>query len=230
MDKQDFIKKVLDYFPNIDINNFIQKIDVWVKELRKWNQKYNLTRLDNENLIYSDYFLNSLIPFYKIDLSGSKKILDIGSGSGIPGILLKIVFPNLLLTIVESNLKKCNFMKFLCQSLKINDVEIVNQRCEVYAHSVIEKFDFVTCRAVAELKIILELGIPMLKIGGIAIFLKSLDYQQEILRAKKISEDLKLEKPNIEIISDKKTLVTLCYEKKIKSDIKFPRKWKEIIS
>lgn len=230
MDRQSFIENVLKYFPNINIDVFLKKIDIWIKELRECNQKYNLTRLDSEVLIYSDYFWNSLLPYSKLNLVGNKKILDIGSGSGIPGILLKLVFPNLILTIVEANLKKCNFMKHLCESLQLNDVEIINQRCEIYAHYVIEKFDFVTCRAVAQLKVILELGIPTLKIGGIAIFLKSLDYQQEINNAKKIANQLMLKDPKIEIFNDKKTLVTICYKKEVHTDSKFPRKWKEIIT
>ncbi|MBD5445919.1 MAG: 16S rRNA (guanine(527)-N(7))-methyltransferase RsmG, partial [Mycoplasma sp.] len=94
----------------------------------------------------------------------------------------------------------------------------------------IEKFDFVTCRAVAELKIILELGIPVLKIGGIGIFLKSLGYKEEIENAQKISKQLKLSDPIIQTFSDKKTLVTICYKKENKTNPIFPRKWKEIIS
>lgn len=230
MDKQSFIKNVLKYFPDVNIDDFVEKIDIWTKELRDSNQKYNLTRLDSETLIYSDYFWNSLLPYNKINLTGNKKILDIGSGSGIPGILLKLVFPDLMLTIVESNQKKCSFMKHLCDLLQLNDVEIINQRCEIYAHSVFERFDFVTCRAVAQLKVILELGIPVLKIGGIAIFLKSKDYQQEINNAKLISKQLKLKEPSIEIFNEKKTLVTLCYKKEFQTNFIFPRKWKEIIS
>lgn len=230
MDKQSFIEKVSKYFPNVNINDFVNKINIWIKELREYNQKYNLTRLDSETLIYSDYFWSSLLPYSKINLTGNKNILDIGSGSGIPGILLKMVFPNLMLTIVEANLKKCNFMKHLCESLQLSDIKITNQRCEIYAHSAFEKFDFVTCRAVAQLKIILELSIPVLKIGGTAIFLKSLDYQHEIDEAKWISNQLELKDPSIEIFNEKKTLVTICYKKEFKTDSKFPRKWKEIIS
>ncbi|MBD5446087.1 MAG: 16S rRNA (guanine(527)-N(7))-methyltransferase RsmG, partial [Mycoplasma sp.] len=140
MNKEKFIENILKYFPHVNSDYFISKIDIWVQVLREQNKKYNLTRLDTDELIYRDYFWNSLLPFSKIDFSKNKSILDIGSGSGIPGIILKIVFPNLKLTIVEANLKKCKFMQLLCESLKINDVEIINQRCEIYAHSAIEKF------------------------------------------------------------------------------------------
>lgn len=230
MNKKEFLLEVSQKFKNVDINYFEKQIDIWTNTLREENKKSNLTRLDNQELIYQEYFWNSLLPFSLIDLSGNKKILDIGSGSGIPGILLKLVFKDLKLTIIESNSKKCNFMKLLATNLGLNDIEIVNDRCEDYAHTVIEQFDFVTCRAVAELKIILELGIPVLKINGKAIFLKALNYQQEIDNSKKIQKELGLNDPIIQSFITEKTLVTLIYTKDKKTSNIYPRKWKDIIS
>jgi 16S rRNA (guanine527-N7)-methyltransferase len=118
MTKEEFIVQIKKTFPNVD-SSFFSQIEVYKDFLRKTNQTLNLTRLDKEEKIYGEYFFESIFPFSFLDFSKPLSLLDIGSGSGIPGIVLKILFPQIKLTIIESSNKKVSFLKLLCDTLKI---------------------------------------------------------------------------------------------------------------
>lgn len=220
-------------FKNIDSNQVIEKITIYKNFLQQENKIHNLTRLDKDEEIYQKYFYESILNFYD-DLFDrpNLNVLDIGSGSGVPGIVLKILFPHINLYIVESNLKKVNFLNNLVSKLNLNNVKISNQRCEDYIKDKINFFDLITCRAVAELRILLELSIPGLKIGGIGFFLKSTNYLIELKNSKNISNKLNIiDNPKIEIINyDDKKFVSLKYIKENETNSIFPRSWKEIIN
>lgn len=233
MNLKDLIKLLEVKFPQIDSNKVESKITIYKNYLQQENKIHNLTRLDKEEEIYQKYFYESILNFHN-DLFDNKNmnVLDIGSGSGVPGIFLKILFPHINLYIVESNNKKVNFLNNLVKKLELEDVFISNQRCEDYIKNKIEFFDLVTCRAVAELRILLELSFPGLKINGIGFFLKSSNYLIELDNSKNISSKLKIEEePKIESIEyDGKTFVSLKYIKKNKANNIFPRTWKEILN
>ncbi|ADK69342.1 16S rRNA (guanine(527)-N(7))-methyltransferase RsmG [Mycoplasma mycoides subsp. mycoides] len=117
-------------YKNFTINQEIKnKLDLYYQILIQENQKYNLTRITELNEVFEKHFLDSLLfveQFQIID----QKIADIGTGAGFPGIVLKIFFPNIKLTLIESNNKKANFLKYLVQKLELNNVEILNKRAE----------------------------------------------------------------------------------------------------
>lgn len=230
MNKQEFLILIKQEFSNININFIEEKIDKYISVLNDFNKKFNLTRLNKKETIFQEYFYDSIIPYKNIDFTKIKKILDIGSGSGIPGFIIKIFFPHIELHIVESNYKKCLFLNELKKELSLDSIYVNNSRAENYAHKNIEKFDLVTCRAVAELKIILELGFPMAKINGLLIFPKSINYLTELESAKTIinkldANDYKIETLNI----NNKTFNTFIFRKKNKTNSIYPREWKEII-
>lgn len=192
------------------------------------NKKFNLTRLIDDSKIYQNYFLESLLPFANMDLN-HLKILDIGSGSGIPGIALKIVFPQMKLTIIEANAKKIKFMQMLVDHLGFQDVTFYHQRAEQIQSEQKQQFDIVTSRAVASLEILLEISSPYTKLNGLIIEPKSIKYQQELTKAYRLLNDLGLELKNIENYQTDKQNYVL-YFKKIKECAKiYPRSWKEII-
>lgn len=200
--------------------------------LQQENKKYNLTRLDKPEIIYDQYFYQSLINFKpELFSNPNMNVLDIGSGSGIPGILLKIIFKNINLYIVESNSKKCKFLTELSKKLNLENVYVFNQRCEDFIKTKRNFFDLITCRAVAELHVLLELSIPGLKINGIGYFLKSSNFMSELKNAEKITQNLDINPPLInEIIYEDKKFVSLEYTKIKENSLIYPRSWKEIIS
>jgi len=170
MNKEEFIKEVKKL--GIEINEkMLEKLNIYYNLLIEENKKYNLTAITKEEDVYLKHFYDSLTAVKVINLN-NQSICDIGTGAGFPGIVLKIFFPNLTLTLVDSTLKKCNFLKKVVEQLNLNNVITINNRIENYAKEVRENYDIVISRAVAPLKHLLEYGIPLLKVGGTIICLK----------------------------------------------------------
>lgn len=143
------------------------------------NKKYNLTAITDEEEVYYKHFYDSLTLIKTNLIKEGVSLCDIGSGAGFPGIPLKIIYPNLKLTIVESQTKKTEFLKKLVIFLELDNVEIINKRAEEYAHT--KYFDIVTARAVADLSILNELCLPLVKKGGYFIAMKG-NYEEELKR------------------------------------------------
>lgn len=187
MNREEFIVELKKLCPWVD-ETAINLLDKYKVILQRENAKYNLTRLDKEDTIYSSYFLESLIPYLRVNLftkESNYSLLDIGSGSGIPGIVLKIIFSNLKVTVLDSNNKKTEFLSLLVKELGLQDVEVIYGRAEELAQSskYREKFDVVTSRAVSGLYKILELSAAFCKINGYIIQPKSLKADEEYLEA-----------------------------------------------
>lgn len=214
---------------NFEINDYMLKqIETYKSYLQEQNKIHNLTRLDSDDKIYEEYFYDSIIP-YKDFKFNNEKILDIGSGSGVPGILLKIFFPNIKLAIIDSNLKKINFLKKLASKLNFSDIEFLNQRAENISSNQREKYDYVTSRAVASLKILIEISVPYLKVGGILIEPKSLNYYNELNESKEIIEKINIKLISVNPISTNKSHYVFIFKKEKETDYTYPRAWKEII-
>jgi len=219
MNREVFKDKIKQIFPNTD-EKFFQQIEKFKNFIQQKNKMFNLTRLDSDEHIYGEYFYESLRPYSTIKLN-SKSVLDIGSGGGVPGVLLKLLNNSISLTIIEANSKKTNFLKELCSVLSI-EVNILTKRAEDISSGEREKFDIVTSRAVAELKIILEVSVPYCKVGGIIIEPKGKNYMVELNNAKKIISLLNI---SLQKIVD----TDFFFTKNDKTNPKFPRKWNVII-
>jgi 16S rRNA (guanine527-N7)-methyltransferase len=220
MEKETFILSIKKLFPKVS-GIFFEKIEIYKGILQKYNSIHNLTRLADDKLIYSDYFLNSLIPFQNVDLE-NKKLLDIGSGSGIPGIALKLLCPSMNLTIIESNKKKVNFLYDLCDALNIK-ITIYLKRAEEIRNNEREQYDIVTSRAVSELKNILEISVPYCKVNGLIIEPKGRDYEQELNNSLNIIKKLDIELKEINVVNTSITIATLIFIKNKITDLDFPR-------
>lgn len=218
---------------NIGINLDEQKqnqIKEYASFLLEYNEHTNLTAIRNINDVYLKHFYDSLTISKYIDLTKYNNLLDIGTGAGFPGMVLKIVYPNLEVTLLDSNNKKIKFLEELKNKININ-VNLVNSRAEEYINGNRESFDIVVSRAVANLSVLSELDIPFVKENGYFISMKG-DSNEEINSSKKAIEILggKLESINefnLPVIKDKRIILLI---KKInKTSTKYPRRYDKII-
>lgn len=149
------------------------QLEMYYNLLIEWNNKMNLTGITDRNSVYLKHFYDCITLIKAIDLTKNLKIVDVGSGAGFPGLVLKIVFPNLNVVLVDALNKRINFLNHVIESLKLENIEAIHDRIENYAKNNLEIFDLVTCRAVAKLNIISELCLPLAKINGYFIPMKA---------------------------------------------------------
>ena len=147
-----------------------QDLDTYYKLLISYNNKVNLTAITKEEDVYLKHFYDSLTLFKGIDLKENLKICDLGTGAGFPGLVLKIVFPNLSITLVDSLEKRIKFLDLVIKELELKNIKTVHSRIEEFKE--IEAFDVVVSRAVSKINILLELGCRIPKVNGLFVFMK----------------------------------------------------------
>lgn len=194
--------------------------------LIEWNKKFNLTTIVEEKEIFLKHFYDSLCIVISDNLE-NKNICDFGTGAGFPGMVIAIVFKNSNITLLESNSKKVTFLNEVKKQLNLKNVSIINDRVENYGRNNRELFDIVTCRAVSNLNIILELSVALLKVGGKFIPMKSnvseeleISMNNSILLGYKLLRKIEYYLP---IEKSKRTI--LVYEKIKETDNKYPRNY-----
>jgi len=176
-------KKWITGLTNVNLTTVMtQQLQQYYQILITENQHQNLTTITKEQDVYYKHFYDALLISNNISLT-NQNLCDVGSGAGVPGIVLKICFPNLQLTIIEANGKKCQFLHKVVTTLKLENVYIVNERAEVFAHQYRETFDIVTARAIAALNILSELCLALVKIDGLFIAYKGINIAAELLLA-----------------------------------------------
>ena len=225
MNKEEFIEncsKLGINFTTKDLNN----LETYKDLLIEWNKKFNLTTITEDKDIYLKHFYDSLCLIKASNLN-NKKICDFGTGAGFRGVVPAIILENSNFTLIESNNKKITFLEEVKNKLKLKNVEIINTRVEDYGKNNRELFDIVTCRAVSNLNIILELSSALLKINGKFIPMKS-NVLEELKTSEKNLDKLSYKLDNqidyeLPIENSKRTLLVL---KKYKStDLKYPRNY-----
>lgn len=176
---------------NIKISDYqLNQLDLYYQFLISYNSITNLTRITDEIEVYYKHFFDSLSLSNVIDFKLINTLCDMGAGAGFPSIPLKIVFPHLQITIVDSLGKRITFLQKLIEILHIEHVELVHDRIENYAKSHQISYDVVTARALGNLSLILEMGMPMVKKDGFFIAPKGDHYQIELNDAKNAIEIL----------------------------------------
>lgn len=158
----------------------LEQFDIYFKFLVEYNNYVNLTAITDEEDVYIKHFYDSILVGQVLDLTKVETICDVGSGAGFPSIPLKIVYPNLKVTIVDGLDKRITFLKQLVSKLELDNVTLVHGRAEEYAKDHRESFDVVTARAVARANILNELCIPLVKVGGYFISMKGKNAEEEI--------------------------------------------------
>lgn len=229
MTKEEFIKE-LQKINVISNEETLTKLNEYYNILKEENQKYNLTRITEKEEVYLKHFFDSLTITKIINIT-NQNICDLGSGAGFPGLVLAIFFPQAQLTLIESNSKKCHFLNLVKDKLQLENVNIINTRIEEYAKEHRELFNIVTARAVAPLKHLLEYGIPLVKVNGYFIAMKS--------NVEKEETNIKNYLTKLNILEKQRIIFTLPYEESLRTLIKYqkeketnkkyPRKYNEIL-
>ena len=216
---------------SIDITDEqIKQLDKYHELLVSWNEKMNLTGIVEKEAVYLKHFYDSLTICKIIDLNKVETLCDIGTGAGFPGLVLKILFPNLKITLIDSLNKRINFLNEVIKELDLNKIETIHARAEEYGIKNKEKYDIVTARAVAPLNILLEYSIPLVKIDGYFIAMKA-NITDELDNSKDAISKLDCEindviKFNLPIEESNRTLISVKKNNKTKNI--YPRKYNEI--
>ncbi|MCO7175264.1 16S rRNA (guanine(527)-N(7))-methyltransferase RsmG [Sporolactobacillus kofuensis] len=162
-----------------------QQFQRYFELLIEWNEKMNLTAITDEKEVAIKHFFDSLTPVFYFSFRDIRTLCDVGSGAGFPGIPLKILFPELKLTIVDSLKKRLAFLQTVVDSLALDHVTLCHDRAETFAHKsdMREQFDLVTARAVAKLSVLTEYCLPLVRQGGSFIALKGMNAEDEVQQA-----------------------------------------------
>ena len=230
MKPEEFINSVKELGISLT-DTMLNNLEIYAKYLIEYNQHTNLTAITDIKLIYLKHFYDSLTFFKAINPSEFETLLDIGTGAGFPGMVLKIVFPNLEVTLLDSNNKKINFLKELTMKLNLTKVNFFHGRAEEFCIKNREKFDIVTARAVSNMTVLTELCLPLTKVGGYFIAMKGSNVD-EITEAKnaitklggKVERIVEFTLPSEEI---GRNIVKILKEKTTPKE--YPRRYEKIV-
>lgn len=181
----------------------LKQFDLYYDELVSWNEKMNLTGITEREQVYTKHFYDSISLAFFLDMNEIKNLADIGSGAGFPGIPLKICFPHLKLTIVDSLNKRISFLQHICTTLKLTDVQLIHGRAEDIARQYTHRdaYDLVTARAVARQSLLNEFCLPFTRKDGIFAAMKGSDPSEELAEAKYSLKELRAELSKVESFS-----------------------------
>ena len=226
MNQNEFIEELrkLEIYPT---EEQLQQLEKYYEMLIEYNKKMNLTAITDKEDVYLKHFYDCLTISKIIDLNKENTLCDLGSGAGFPGLVLKIFYPHLSITLVDSLEKRIKFLKEVIKELNLHFIEAVHDRIEEYSVKNIEEYDVVTARAVTNLSALLEMGSPLIKINKYFIAMKgnfNEEYKNELKELKlKEESSIEFDLPKEE---GHRTLIKIV--KKEKTPSKYPRKYSEI--
>lgn len=180
------MKRVLDYLNNLGISapsDLPDKLELYLAELLDWNARFNLTAVTDRDEIIVKHFIDSLSAASYVPVGAN--IIDIGSGAGFPAIPLKLVRPDINVTMLDSVGKKVNFLQHMIESLNLGDIVAIHARAEDFIKEKGRRdgYDIAVARAVASLNTLLEYCLPYLKKGGKMIAYKGAECEEELKSA-----------------------------------------------
>ena len=203
----------------------LSQFDSYARFLVEYNEKINLTAITEYSEIVEKHFYDSLLLSKYRKMEGT--LVDVGTGAGFPGLVLKIAFPELKVKLIEPLHKRCVFLNELIERLGLKDIEVLNVRAEDYSKNHREAFDFVTARAVTNLNALIELCGAMVKLDGCFIALRGKDGLSEIENAAYAINSMGFEVEDTfnDSLSDGSLRVISFFRKRIKTSNKYPRSY-----
>ncbi len=166
-------------------DDLIEKLEIYAKELKEWNEKINLTAITDDEGIAVKHFIDSLMLLKYVDIPENSKIIDVGTGAGFPGLVIAAARPDVKVTLLDSTGKKLKVVNDIGEKMGLSNYEILNMRAEEAGQKkeYRELFDFATARAVAELRVLSEYCLPFVKQNGYFISMKGALADKEIENA-----------------------------------------------
>lgn len=227
MEKEAFLQSCREIGIELD-DRQIKQFDRYAELLTEWNSRMNLTAITQYEEILEKHFYDSLLASQCVKMEGS--LCDVGAGAGFPSVVLKIVFPDLKVTILEPLKKRCIFLNEVIDQLKLEQITVMNSRAEDAAKELRESFDIVTARAVANLRVLSELCIPLVRIGGVFLAMKGAQGLNEDKEAEKAIKTLGCRLASVKEVTlrDEAKRVNLVYEKKKPTPMQYPRMYSKI--
>ena len=230
MNKEEFIK----YTKELGIeltDKQINQLEIYANFLIEYNEHTNLTAIKTIDQVYLKHFYDSLTLTKVIDIKSIKNMIDIGTGAGFPGMVIKIIYPEIEITLMDSNNKKIEFLKQLSQKLSLEKINIIQARAEEFCATNRESFDLVTARAVSNLAVLSELCLPLTKLNGYFIALKGSD-EQEIKEGTFAIEELggiieKIETFKLPFEESGRQIIKVLKNKPTKKE--YPRRYDKIV-
>lgn len=207
----------------------LAQFDRYYELLVEWNEKINLTAITEKEEVYLKHFYDSITAAFYFDFTKPIHLCDVGAGAGFPSIPIKIAFPHLHITIVDSLNKRITFLKHLADELELDHVQFIHDRAETFGQrkEYREAFDVVTARAVARMSVLSELCLPLVKTNGYFVAMKGVNGQVELEEGQKAITVLGGKVTDVQSFSlpveeSERTVITI--EKIKKTPKKYPRK------
>ena len=208
MNKEEFVRELekINIYPT---PKQLEQLSKFYQLLIEWNQKINLTRITEENDVYLKHFYDSLTISKVVNLKEKKNLCDVGTGAGFPGIVLKIIYPNLKVVLIDSLLKRVNYLNEIIKQLELTDIEAIHTRGEDYKGS----FDVVTSRAVANIEKLVKYTMHLVNKNGIFVAMKGNieeEFNKEVLdKLKQKYKIIKIEEFILPIENSKRSLIIM---------------------
>ena len=213
----------------IDVDeNKLSLLERYYELLIEWNEKMNLTAIIEKKDVYLKHFYDSLTICKVIDLKNECTFCDIGTGAGFPGIVIKIFFPHLKMTLIDSLNKRINFLRVVCEELDLNNVSLVHGRAEEFAKENRDSFDVVTARAVSSINVLLEYAMPIVKRDKFFIAMRGVDDSESGINALKVLNSKIVKKECFNLPYENSSRCIILVKKLSSTTLKYPRKFSEI--
>jgi 16S rRNA (guanine527-N7)-methyltransferase len=208
----------------------LEQLNYYYELLIEWNEKINLTAITEKKDVYLKHFYDSLTITKVIDLNNYNTLCDVGTGAGFPGIVLKIFFPNLKVTLIDALNKRLIFLNEVIAKLELKDITTIHTRVEEYGVKSREQYEIVVARAVANLPVLLEYLTPIVMTRGYVITMKG-DVKDELINSNHAIKELNLNlEKNVvfKLPYENSQRTILLFQKEAMTNSKYPRRYAEI--